>query len=429
MSSFKPAHLADSLARSARGRAPLVWTRPYSDPDVLAKRIAEWAALARAMPPAWEGASISHAIGGDGGAIGRMLPGKGLLLKEDLKNLGINTPLPAVYERSPFLRLTDKWHRRKWSDRARSVLIANHLGYSTDILDRILSERGAITTYDGIIAARAAQTGAPLDITVMKPSITSVANQWHSMQMQVGTPAAQVNTGNPGAAMTATNAGAWNLPWTTPGSNNRYLLSFGYAAGQIINFAMLVDILVAVSALALGSSATTTFNSAALTRYTSGAGVLPIFEVSTLFGGTAATMVLNYTGVGTGTNTTAALPVRSTAAIVTMLQPSPFSNAANTTPWISLGTGDYGLTQATSIVMAGSAMTTGAAHLYLYYPLLFVPGLAANMYIERDSTTQIDGLIALAKDGSNVNGCLGLFVQTNTTSSGIITAFMRSCVG
>jgi hypothetical protein len=396
---------------------------------VLAERLTEWAALARAMPPAWEGASISHAIGGDGGAIGRILPGKGLLLKEDLKNLGINKPLPAVYERSPFLLLTDKWHRRKWSDHTRRALVASHLGYSTDIVDRLLSERGAITTYDGIISARAAQTGSPLDITAMKPSITSVANQWHSMQMQAGTPAAQVNTASPGAAMTATNAGAWNLPWTTPGSNNRYLLSFGYAATNIVNFAMLVDILVAVSALALGSSGTTTFNSAALTRYTSGAGVLPIFEVSTLFGGTAATMVLNYTAVGTGTNATAAMPVRSTAAILTMLQPSPFSNAASTAPWISLGTGDYGLTQTTSIVMGGTAMTTGAAHLYVYYPLLFVPGLAANMYIERDSTTQIDGLIALAKDGSNVNGCLGLFVQTNTTSSGTITAFMRSCVG
>jgi hypothetical protein len=65
---------------------------------VLAERLTEWAALAWAMPPAWEGASISHAIGGDGGAIGRILPGKGLLLKEDLKNLGINKPLPAVYE-------------------------------------------------------------------------------------------------------------------------------------------------------------------------------------------------------------------------------------------------------------------------------------------------------------------------------------------
>jgi hypothetical protein len=409
-----------------------LWIHPSPNVDNLARHLIKWGALARSMPPAWNGACISQPVGGDLGMFGRMLPGKGLLLDLDLKNVGVRRPLPYVYDRSPILRLTDKWHRRKWSDRARNALAANHIGYSSDSLNWLLSQRGAVSTYDGIIAARAALTGAPLDIVQYKPSVTTVAAQWHSLMMLAGTPAAATITTTNGAIMTSANAGAFSLPWgAASSSTNRYLLSFGFAAVQIINMALLVDILWAGGSYSVAASGTTSITQPALTRNTTGAGVMLTTEVTTVFNGTAATMQFNYTSVpGAAAHNTGGLPVRSTAAIVSMLQPSVSGSAANNIPWAPLASGDYGLTAITALVMAGTAMgSTSAVNAYAYFPLLWMPGVAANMYIERDSTTQIDGLIALAQDTSYLCGCLNCFVETNTTSTGIWNSFMRSCVG
>lgn len=422
---------------------------PHVDSDQLANFLMRSGHMAVQMPPSWDGAGISQPIGNQYGFFGRMMPGKGVLLATDLKNLGIKGPLPYVYDRSPFMRLTDKWRRRKVSERARSAMAEHHIDWSDDNLDQLIAQRraiasmalsalsgmpaAAITTYDGIIAARAASTGAPLDLnSLYKPSVTTVASQWHSLGMLAGTPPAMTITATPGAVMTNANVGSWGLGWpVTSSTTTRYLLSFGYAAAQIINFAQVVDILEAVGTVALGSSGTTTFTSPpALTRYTTGAGVMMIWEVTTVFGGTAATLQMTYTDqAGTTNQTTAAIGVRSTAAIVSMLQPSVVGSLANNIPFIPLASGDYGVRAYTNVIMAGTAMGSGAGNLYLYYPLMWVPGIAASMWTERDSTIQIDGLTPLAQDTSFVPGCLNVFVQTNTTSTGIINAAMRSCVG
>lgn len=408
-----------------------VWTHPRFDIDVLGNNLAYWGGLARAMPPAWAGACISQPIGTDGGKLGRMLPGKGLLLDTDLKELGFRKPPQYVYERSLFLRLTDKWARRKVSDRMRAALAANHIGYSIDLLDRLVSERGALSTYDGIVSARVAQTGAPLDIVINKPSVTSVANQWHSLFMQAGTPAAATITATNGAIMTAANSGAWNIPWQAANTSttNRNVLSFGWASSQQLNMALLHDVLWAGGPYTVGASGTTSITQPALTRNTGGAGTLIITEVTTLFGGTAATMGINYHNQANAAQTGTAVGVRSTAAIVTMLQPSLSGNLANNQPWFVYNSGDYGARTVDAIVMGGTAMSTGAVNAYLYFPLLWVPGVASNAYIERDSTVQIDGLIALAQDTSFISGCLNAWVVTNATTSGAMNVFMRSCVG
>ena len=103
--------------------------RPRYDADNLASRLLDMAYVARTMAPVFDKVGMSQQIlGVDGSHLGAVLPGKGIYIDADLKALGINRHIPGVYERSRVRRLFDR------------------LRYD---------ERGAITTYDGIINARA----------------------------------------------------------------------------------------------------------------------------------------------------------------------------------------------------------------------------------------------------------------------------------
>src|SRR6266487_2217033 len=115
----------------------------------------------------------------DGARLGYVLPGRGIYLDHDLKSLGINRPIPGVFERSRFHRL----------------------------MDRLNDERGAITTYDGIVSGRA--NGKGEDIVIAKSSITT---------------------------------GAWSDRLTNPtGSDKKYLIAVGWGCSSAHNFAILVD--------------------------------------------------------------------------------------------------------------------------------------------------------------------------------------------
>jgi hypothetical protein len=90
--------------------------------------------------------------------------------------------------------------------------------------------------------------------------------------------------------------------------------------------------------------------------------------------------------------------------------------------------GDYGMTAISTCVFS-AAVATGVVALQMFFPLVWLPGIAANVYIERSSTVQIDGLIELAQSSSQVLGCLTGFIQANTTSSGQLGVFLRTCQG
>ncbi len=264
-----------------------VWIPPKYDPDMLGSNLAYGAWLAQQMPPAWDGARIAQPLAlPDGNVIGLMLPGKGLKLHADLKDLGITKPIPGIYQ--------DTLTRR--------------------LLDLLGDERGAITTYDGIIAARCGGNGQ--DVTMFKPSTTTVAAAWHSLAgVAGGLPDALTYTGLPGGAvMTRANAGAWSLGMSNPGgSNKKYLLTLGWSAVQQINWLILADVLVAASGLSCNSSGSPyTVNTTALTRYTSGAGVMITFEVTTQLSATADNInVSSYTNQGgTGSRARWANPSR-----------------------------------------------------------------------------------------------------------------------
>lgn len=368
---------------------------PY-DVDIMAEnlRYAGW--LARQMPPAWDGARISQLCAFPGGEfIGLMLPGKGLKLITDLKNLGITKRIPNIYEDSLTRRL----------------------------LDLVEDERGAITTYDSIIAARCGGNGN--DVAVVKPTTTTVANAWHSLSsVAAGIPGAMTYTAIPGGAVhTNANEGAWSLGMSNPGgSNKKYLLTLGWSAVSQINMLMLVDLLVAAGSIPCNSSGSPyTINSTALTRYTTGAGVMMTFEVTTVLSGTADNInVSAYTNqAGTGSRATGAIALTTSAAVGRLL-PIPLG------PFVALQAGDYGVRSVETITM--SSANTGVLALNLYFPLAFCPGVGANAYTERDSTVQIDGITELLAP-SNTLGCLTVYVLPNTNSTGAVNMFIRTCEG
>ena len=406
---------------------PHVLIRQKSDPDILAGNIGYWALLARSMPPSFQGAGISHILSGPNGEyLGKVLPGKGIYLQHDLKHFGIRRTIPWVYQYSPTQRLVDAFSKRRNLDRYKLALMDNRLPFQSSWSDRMVSEIGAITTYDGIINARA--TGFAQDVAFTKVALgVTVANAWSSCYDSTGVPAAGTFTATPGAALNNASAGALSFGLSNPGSNSKYLLTFGYTSNQQINMLILADILVQVS-VSFTTTAAQTVSSAALTRYTSGAGVLAIFEVTTALSSTAANMTTAYTGVfwtgsavSTHSSTTAA--AASTASLIVQRL-----NPILVGPFLNFASGDFGITTMSTMTLS-AAQSAGVCGLNLYYPLSFVPGVAANAYLERDSTIQIDGLTQLVTEAGGALGCLGMFILPNGTTAPTITGFLRTCAG
>jgi len=381
-----------------------IWIPPSSDPDQVARNLAYAGAMARSMPPSWIGAHISHPYCGPGGEyIGRVLPGKGLYLNMDPKELGM-THFPAhVFPRSPIQRLIERFIGHK--------------------LPLEWAERGAITTYDGIINARGGGKG--FDVSLSKASITTVATAYSTLFRAGGFPVAGTYTNIPGGAEhTRASTGAWSFGLVNPTSpDKKYLLSLGYAHGSTVNMIVLVDLLVAAGNINANVTGNQTINSVALTRYTNGNGVMMTFDVTTALGATASNLTVNsYTDQGgTAAQTTPAVAM-TTSAIANRLQPTALG------PFMELASGDFGVRSVETLAFS-SAMGAGVVALNLYFPLAFVPGVASNIYVERDSTVQIDGITELVLTAGGVLGCLTAYCFANGTSSGTGTYFLRTCDG
>jgi hypothetical protein len=285
----------------------------------------------------------------------------------------------------------------------------------------------AITTYNGIIAARAGGKGD--DWNVAKSSITSVAQNWHSLFRAAGQPGAGTYTNIPGGAThNRASVGSWALGTVSPtGGDKKYLLTIGMSAQQNINMTCLVDLLVAAGNIVATSAAAQTVNTTALTRYTTGAGVMATLEVTTQTSATAHNVTINkYTDQdGNTLNTTGAQTAQAaaTANIVQRLVPVDTGS-----PFFSLASGDYGIRSVQEITVS-AALGAGVYALNLVFPLAYLPGVAVTTYTERDSTIQIDGLTELVLGSDNEIGCLTMYAMPNGTSTGAYVAFMRSCRG
>lgn len=390
--------------------------------DQLASQIMQLSYVGKMMPPAWDGAKISHPVmSQDGVRLGRILPGRGLYLDCDLKYLGIHKELPYVYQKTRTHKLFDVLKNEK-----HAILAAGLIG-SAILFPKTIpaSLMMAIQTYDAIINARG--NGLGFDAVFSKASITTVASIWFSILQAGGLPTSVTIANIPGGTVfdnTVNSSLIFGQVSAPTGGNKAYLQSFGYTSTIAEDTMLLIDLLVAAGNISDTLITTQTINTSALTRYTTGAGVMMIMEVtSATLGGTAANVTVTYTNqAGTGSRTTAAIAM-TTSAIQSRLQPG------STLPFMVLQAGDFGVQSIQSLILSASMVGVGTLAIEQYYPLMFVPGVAANSWSERDQGIQLAGMKELIQTSGNNVGHLGMFLLASTTTSGIITGMIRTCQG
>ena len=378
--------------------------RPRYDEDNLASRLLDMAYVARTMAPAWKAGHSSQIFGVDGSRIGAVLPGKGIYIDQDLRRYGITKRIPGVYERSKVLRLFDRLHH---------------------------DEVGAITTYDGIINARA--NGKGEDIVIAKSSITTVAAFWYDTFRAGGNPAAgtySVTTAPVDTSSDGNTVGAFSQYLTDPtGSDKKYLIAIGWGSTSAHNFAILGD--QHTEGGVFRTSVTTAETIAApdttVRQYgpgTLGTGNQIVGIVTTArTTPTTSTLTITYLDHAGASSTTAPAMLANADPVDRCLalpnQGSPFANLAS---------GDLGVRQISQGQKAATADAAGGVNLQIFTPLAFVPGVAANTYVERDAPMNIDGLTELA-NSSLVIGCLKILVFTNASSLGTMVVFLRTAAG
>lgn len=401
--------------------------------DAIAINMLRWGRMARKMPRSFDSDGVTYnMMDGEGGTFGKMLPGRGFIPSFDLKALGIDRGhLPNVYDPSIY---------RKLEDEQRAAL------QKTDVVERYGSrfahfkmQHGAIASYDGIIAQRG--NGFFNDMAFSKNTLTTVAQNWSSLfATATGMPGAGTylaTTAPTDANLDRTTAGALSqyLSRAQTGSNKFYLLTFGYGAVQQINMACLADIINhggAYRLVATTAEIVATPTIASQRQYATGNGVgnLLTFIVRTAGTPVAQTFIATYVDQA-GANTAAPTLTMANVACVkdTIFTSGASFTAANQVglfvPLAAASTGVQAMKQ--TLVSVGTASTGDLAH-NVFYPLAFVPGLAANAYVERDSTSQIDGIQELA-NVSGVIGCLTMYVLTNTTSTGVLTGYVKTVQG
>lgn len=264
----------------------------------------------------------------------------------------------------------------------------------------------AITSYDGIISNRAA--GKADDISWFKSTSRTpgAAGQWYSLMQSAGYPGAMTwnTTKSSGALMDSTNTGA--LPIKASTSEDAYLLTAGVNVSSISGFSamMLVDVVWGCKADTSSAwGAVGSFPS--LTRYTDGKGLQILTFAETATAAVLSPTITYNAPEGNGHTTTVTTPNPSVVAqCYPLLQ-----------PFATLTAGDTGVTAITNV--AFNATATGQVVIAIVKPLMIIPTVAAASYVERDSTSQIDGLLKLPRGSDNLHPCLAWMAMAAGTSA------------
>jgi hypothetical protein len=276
----------------------------------------------------------------------------------------------------------------------------------------------AITNYDGIISSRSASADDPFFYKT--GTVGGVTANWYSFIKSAGSPTsattyAAATAG--GSLMYATCVGA--IPLQAPGNGQtKYLLTFGgmIPTGPEISALALVDVLWAgggcQSSEATGAR---NVNSPALTRSTNGLGNTLGVMVATALGTTVSTFTINYTD---GDDATQHIDITLTTAAAAnrML---PIGNlVAGATP--------RGVKSIQSINNQAT-VGAGAVDVFIMRVLTVIPTIGANVWVERDMTAQIDGILPIGTTVSNPFLTVAAF--TNGTTARGMQGMLRTAAG
>lgn len=397
------------------------------DVDAAAAQLIHLGKMARQMPKSFDPHGMTYNVdspSGGPGSLGKILPGRGFLPSVDIRTLGLNRRPFGVLDPSAFRRSLERVDEKTIRERH---------------WEKMLGERppiagGAITGYDNIIANRAA--GKAEDRAFFKASITSVATTWSTLVHAGGQPPALTylaTTAPTDALLDRTNAAAISNYLTSPTSpDKKYLLTFGYGSAAQLQVAVLVDILNHSGSyrMTVSTAETVVTPTLATRQYGPGTG---IGNLVTMVVATAATFAVGTLTLQTvdqaGANTNApALTTSATATTADTLVPSTAAITGAGSFFIPLASAQTGVQAIKQNTLSVNTGTGGPLAGLVFFPLSIVPGIGANAYIERDSTTQIDSITELVQ-ASNVIGFLSMFVLTNTTTSGALSGFVRTVAG
>jgi hypothetical protein len=395
------------------------------DCDALACSLSNIGRIIRRLPPSWDGANSSFPVcSPEGTLIGRALPGRGLALPWDLKELGIHAVIPGVYERTPVNQLIDFFRETPFEKAERAWHYVQRRHRATPLSFGHDPERGAITGVDGIIAANTA--GKVQRVSVIKTMTAATAvNAWTSLWRATGNPTAGIYTNTPGTAPDRTNQAAWSLAMSNPtGTDKKYLLSCPFMCSQIINCLFLVDLLLEIGNLSVATTGAKTVSSVALTRHTTGADVWALLNVTTALGTGTGAMTITYTDQDGNTAQTS--PTFNTVASTPVDRTLP--NSFPVGSYIPLAAGDYGL-RAVANLNVNTAHTAGVVAMEISKPLMLIPSGVANALADLPAPDKLLGMVELQETAGGELGCLHGYILAGATGLGTFQAFPLMVAG
>lgn len=282
------------------------------------------------------------------------------------------------------------------------------------------SERGAITTWDGILNARA--NGNAEDVCAVYNGITTVSGAWSTCFRAGGSTGTGAYTNIPtGSTKNATSLGSPTFA-NVGSSNKKYLINFGVNQPSNTAFMLLVDLLCAAGNISATSTGVQTVSSAALTRYSGVPGNYITFDITTPLGATASNITVTYTNSsGTGSRSSGAQAMLA-SGIAMRLTPTALGFMC------PLQSGDVGVNSVQSVQLSAS-MTAGVFALNIFRPLLFMPHISGTSWVERSTPAMLGGVIELVKESGNDVGCLVPFMNPGGTAPGLSTYFIQTANG
>jgi hypothetical protein len=285
---------------------------------------------------------------------------------------------------------------------------------------------GAITDYNGILAAAGNGKLEMLVCPRTGASITYAAQQWSHHFSASGFQGTFAFTGSLGAtAPDATRAGSLMKGFTAPTDGDKaYLVAIGMlpAANNVFQILQLSDVLYECGGIAV-TTGSQSLGTAALTRYTSGVGVLCTMTATTAWSATNSTITLTYTnsgGTGSRSGTIAHLNTSGFGAIDRLIPAGR--------PYMTLQSGDVGVRSVQSLSF-GTGLAAGVGALFLHKPLALLPGTAADLYVERDTVQTLDGLIELVTTSGGELGCPMLLGTANSTGTITLSLILKVARG